>query len=52
MVSWSALGRSFGKTILKNQLNTLVKPQNVTFSTSRIVNAGHGHKTMALQPSR
>ncbi|CAH0588937.1 unnamed protein product [Chrysodeixis includens] len=51
MVSWSALGRSFGISLLKTNAKTLSKPQHVAFSTSKVFN-GHDHKTFVLQPSR
>ncbi|CAG4960169.1 unnamed protein product [Parnassius apollo] len=52
MVSWSALGRSFGINLLKNQTKSPLKAHNVNFSASKILNGDHGHKVMALQPSR
>ncbi|XP_026321689.1 NADH dehydrogenase [ubiquinone] 1 beta subcomplex subunit 5, mitochondrial [Hyposmocoma kahamanoa] len=51
MVSWSALGRSFGINLLKNHVKTPYTIQNTTFSTSNILKAGHG-KVFAIQPSR
>ncbi|XP_049875826.1 NADH dehydrogenase [ubiquinone] 1 beta subcomplex subunit 5, mitochondrial [Pectinophora gossypiella] len=52
MVSWSALGRSVGINLLKNNVKTPVNIQNALFSTSKVPFGGHGHRTMALQPSR
>ncbi|KOB66699.1 Lethal(3)neo18 [Operophtera brumata] len=52
MVCWSALGRSFGINIVKNHLKTPYTSKNVAFSTSTVLKAGHGHQTMAMQPSR
>ncbi|XP_045451697.1 NADH dehydrogenase [ubiquinone] 1 beta subcomplex subunit 5, mitochondrial [Melitaea cinxia] len=52
MVSWSALGRSFGANLFKNNVKTPFVIQNVKFSVGNSLSAGHGHKTMALQPSR
>lgn len=52
MVSWSALGRSFGINLLKNNIKSPYTVQNVNFSVSKALQAGHGHQTMALQPSR
>ncbi|KAJ0174538.1 hypothetical protein K1T71_009646 [Dendrolimus kikuchii] len=52
MVSWSALGRSFGVNLFKNHVKTSNVYQNVSFSTSKALAAGHGAKTMQLQPSR
>ncbi|CAB3230774.1 unnamed protein product [Arctia plantaginis] len=50
MVTWSALGRSFGINLFKSHLRQPQTIQNVTLSTSKTLN--HGHKTFALQPSR
>lgn len=50
MVTWSALGRSFGINLLKTHLRQPQTIQNVSFSTGKTLN--HGHKTFALQPSR
>ncbi|KAJ2945743.1 hypothetical protein O0L34_g586 [Tuta absoluta] len=52
MVSWSALGRSFGLNLLKNNVKSPLTAQNVLFSTTKSALGGHGHQTMALQPSR
>ncbi|XP_047031862.1 NADH dehydrogenase [ubiquinone] 1 beta subcomplex subunit 5, mitochondrial [Helicoverpa zea] len=52
MVSWSALGRSFGINLLKNQIKTPTTIQNATFTTSKALNGSHGAKTFVLQPSR
>ncbi|KAL4711542.1 hypothetical protein ACJJTC_000558 [Scirpophaga incertulas] len=52
MVSWSALGRSYGINVLRNNSKTLYAHQNVGFSIAKSLNAGHGHKIMAMQPSR
>ncbi|XP_050348128.1 NADH dehydrogenase [ubiquinone] 1 beta subcomplex subunit 5, mitochondrial [Nymphalis io] len=52
MVSWSGLGRSFGTSLFKNNIKTPFILQNVNFSVGKTLNSGHGHKTMALQPSR
>lgn len=52
MVSWSALSRPFGVNIVKNHLKTPYTTKNVAFSTNTVLKAGHGHKTMAMQPSR
>ncbi|CAG9788821.1 unnamed protein product [Diatraea saccharalis] len=52
MVSWSALGRSFGVNLFKNNIKSTFSVSNVSFSTSKAISAGHGHQTMALQPSR
>ncbi|XP_075980167.1 NADH dehydrogenase (ubiquinone) SGDH subunit [Anticarsia gemmatalis] len=52
MVSWSALGRSFGINLVKNNIKVPQITNNVAFSTSKTLGAGHGHKTFALQPSR
>lgn len=52
MVSWSALGRSFGINYIKNHLKTPNTIKNVAFSTNTVLKAGHGHETMAMQPSR
>lgn len=52
MVSWSALGRSFGANLFKNNVKAPFVIQNVKFSVGKSLSAGHGHKTMALQPSR
>ncbi|XP_059048724.1 NADH dehydrogenase [ubiquinone] 1 beta subcomplex subunit 5, mitochondrial [Achroia grisella] len=51
MVSWSALGRSFGVNLFKNNIKTPCSIQNVAFSTNKALCAGH-HKTFAMQPSR
>ncbi|XP_022822653.1 NADH dehydrogenase [ubiquinone] 1 beta subcomplex subunit 5, mitochondrial [Spodoptera litura] len=52
MVSWSALGRSFGLNLIKNHVKTPTTVQNVTFTTSKALKGGHEHKTFVLQPSR
>lgn len=52
MVSWSALGRSFGVNLVKSYAKTPQIHQNVTFSMTTALNGAHGHKTFALQPSR
>ncbi|NP_001124377.1 lethal(3)neo18 [Bombyx mori] len=52
MVSWSALGRSFGINLVKNSLKSPNKIQNVTFTTAKTLKGSHGERTMALQPSR
>ncbi|XP_038222314.1 NADH dehydrogenase [ubiquinone] 1 beta subcomplex subunit 5, mitochondrial [Zerene cesonia] len=52
MVSWSALGRSFGINLIKNNAKAPVVVQNVNFSIGKSLSAGHGPKTMAMQPSR
>ncbi|KAI8439606.1 hypothetical protein MSG28_013333 [Choristoneura fumiferana] len=52
MVSWSALGRSFGINLLKNNPRKPFIVQNVNFSTNKALFGDHGHKTMPLQPSR
>ncbi|XP_063829620.1 NADH dehydrogenase [ubiquinone] 1 beta subcomplex subunit 5, mitochondrial [Ostrinia nubilalis] len=52
MVSWSALGRSFGINLLKNHAKTPFVAQNVNFSMTKALNGAHGHQTFALQPSR
>lgn len=52
MVSWSALGRSFGTNLFKNNLKSTNLIQNVNFSLAKTLNGDHGHKSMVLQPSR
>lgn len=52
MVSWSALGRSFGINLLKNNPRTPFIVQNVNFSINKALFGDHGHKIMPLQPSR
>ncbi|XP_047992752.1 NADH dehydrogenase [ubiquinone] 1 beta subcomplex subunit 5, mitochondrial [Leguminivora glycinivorella] len=52
MVSWSALGRSFGISLLKNQGTKPIVVQNVKLSTNKALFGGHEHQTMPLQPSR
>ncbi|XP_041982283.1 NADH dehydrogenase [ubiquinone] 1 beta subcomplex subunit 5, mitochondrial [Aricia agestis] len=51
MVSWSALGRSFGISLLKNSNKPSLVVQNVKFSIGKPLNGGHD-RTMAMQPSR
>uniref|UniRef100_A0A2A4JWP4 NADH dehydrogenase [ubiquinone] 1 beta subcomplex subunit 5, mitochondrial n=1 Tax=Heliothis virescens TaxID=7102 RepID=A0A2A4JWP4_HELVI len=52
MVSWSALGRSFGINLIKTHIKTPNTIQNVTLTTSKTLNGSHGEKTFVLQPSR
>ncbi|XP_023946495.2 NADH dehydrogenase [ubiquinone] 1 beta subcomplex subunit 5, mitochondrial [Bicyclus anynana] len=52
MVSWSAIGRSFGTNLFKNNIKTPYVLQNVNFSVGKKLASDHGHRTMALQPSR
>ncbi|CAG9112167.1 unnamed protein product [Plutella xylostella] len=52
MVSWSALGRSFGINLLKSNKNSTSLVQNVKFSTSKALGGDHGHKSFVIQPSR
>ncbi|CAH0725590.1 unnamed protein product, partial [Brenthis ino] len=52
MVSWSALGRSYSASLFKNIIKAPYLVKNVNFSVGKILNGDHGHKTMAMQPSR
>ncbi|XP_045514523.1 NADH dehydrogenase [ubiquinone] 1 beta subcomplex subunit 5, mitochondrial [Pieris brassicae] len=52
MVSWSALGRSLGVNLIKTNSKIPLVGQNVKFSVGKSLFGDHGHKTMAMQPSR
>ncbi|VVC87233.1 unnamed protein product [Leptidea sinapis] len=52
MVSWSALGRTFGITLLKNNSKSPFLVQNVKFNVGQNLKGDHEHRTMAMQPSR
>lgn len=52
MVSWSALGRTFGTNLFKNNITAPYLVKNVNFSVGKALNGDHGHRVMAMQPSR